>query len=877
MLTLLRPISLRRLTEHKLRAAMTAMGISLGVAVLVAVVTVNAGIVGSFSDTLDRISGRVELEVRGGDTGLDELLIDKVTAVPGVKYATPVIERTLDLADGSGESLAILAINFTEDPKALEHLYQIDAGTLKRPAAPDKPNNDDEFGEDPFAMLDQPRQLVVTTQFAAKHHLNKGDTIELLTPSGRQTFTAFSIVEAKGPQKAMGGSLAIMDYVDAQEVFDLKRRVDRFDVALADGKRPGEVERAVAALKKAVGNEYEVERPGKRQQRQEQLLKSFKLALAVGAGVALIVGMFLIYHTLSITVAQRRSEIGILRAAGATQAQIVKLFTVEGLLFGAAGSLVGLGLGAVLARAMMETSAQSVTDLYLRVHIQETRVAWSTMLVGLVLGTLSSGLASLLPAWQASRLSPVETIRTVAFDFRGVPTLRWETREYAALACYLLAPIVAQGPAVGGFPLFGLAAMFFVVLGTTLLSRWLMLLLTRVLGPLATRFGGIEGRLAADNVTRGANKSAVTVASLMVGLSMVMGSAILTSSFRNSIQTWIEQTVPADLFITSNANMGGIKNQPVDFALAGEIAKLPGVASVDTVRLRNVDFKNSRVLLLALQTKIRFQHTSKWPISRCSGDCATVTQRLTAGQGVVISETLSHRFGTNPGETIGLQTAHGLVQFPVLAAMRDYSSDQGAVFMDRALYVQHWRDEKVDTFEPYMLPGVDPKVVREQILAKWGKQYRLFALTNSEFRDEIGQMIERVFSITRALELVTIFISLLSVVNTLLTAILDRMREIGVLRAVGMKRGQLVRVILTESLLLSLIGAAIGIVVGTVNGLIILKVVNTQDTGWDVPLHFPGHLAAIYAFALVAVGVLAAIYPAKVAARVPVVDALNYE
>ena len=282
-------------------------------------------------------------------------------------------------------------------------------------------------------------------------------------------------------------------------------------------------------------------------------------------------------------------------------------------------------------------------------------------------------------------------------------------------------------------------------------------------------------------------------------------------------------------------------------------------------------------MLLSLQTKIRFQHTSKWPISRCAGDCATVTKRLTAGEGVVISETLSHRFGTNPGETIGLQTAHGKVEFFVLAAMRDYSSDQGAVFMDRALYLKHWDDEKVDTFEPYMKPGVDPKVVREQILGKWGKQYRLFALTNSEFRDEIGAMIDRLFSITRALELVTIFISLLSVVNTLLTAILDRMREIGVLRAVGMKRDQLVRVILIESLLLALIGAAIGIVVGTINGLIILKVVNAQDTGWDVPLHFPVHLAVIYASALVAVGVLAALYPARVASRVPVVDALNYE
>ena len=877
MFPLLRPISLRRLTEHKLRASMTMLGISLGVAVLVAVLTVNDGIVGSFSDTLDRISGRVDLEVRGGDTGIDETLIDKIVAVPGVKYATPVIERTLDLTGGQGEVLAILAVNFTEDPRALDHLYQLDAAALKKPAAPEKAKNDDEFADDPFAMLDAQRQLVVTTEFAKKHKLERGGTVDLLTRDGAQSFTAFSIVEAKGPQKAMGGNLAIMDYLDAQEVFGLNKRVDRFDVALQHPSDAGEVAAAIKRLKAAVGDQYDVERPGRRKERQEHLLRQFKLALAIGAGVALMVGMFLIYHTLSITVAQRRSEIGILRAAGATRGQIVRLFTVEGVLYGLVGSILGLGLGAVLSRLMMEGSAASVSDLYLRVHVQETHVPPLAMVAGVVLGTACAGLAALVPAWSASRLSPVETIRTAAFDFRGVPGLAWTRREFAALGCYLLSPVVAQGPAVGGFPLFGLMSMFFVILGTTLLARWLLVLAMRVLGPMVAQLGTIEGRMAADNVLRGATKSAVTVSSLMVGLSMAVGSSILTTSFRGSIQTWIEQTVPADLFVTSNARMGGIKNQPVAFELAAELAKAPGVKAVDTVRLRNVDFENSRILLLSLQTRIRFQHTSSWPITRWVGDRQTVQARLTAGEGVIISETLSHRFGTQPGGKIALQTAHGRADFPVLAAITDYSSDQGSVFMERDLYLKHWDDTLVDSFEPYMQPGVDPKPAREWILKNYGEKYHLYALTNAEFRDEIGAMIERVFSITRALELVTIVISLISVVNTLLTSILDRMREIGVLRAVGMLRGQLVRVILTESVLLALVGAAIGVAVGTVNGFIILKVVNAQDTGWEVPLYFPWLAATLYASALIVVGSLMAIYPAKVAAKVAVVDALGYE
>jgi len=878
MFPLLRPITLRRIGEHRLRAVMTLIGIAAGVAVLVAVVTVNRGIIGSFTDTLDQISGKVHLEVRGGDTGLDEKLLDKVIAVPGVRYATPIVERTLDVADGRGESLAILGINFTEDPKALEFFYNLKSDELRHPekkAQFGKPQ--EEFEEDPFALLDKPRQLIVTQQFSARYGKHKGESVDLMTPKGRQPFEIFSVVQAHGPLKAFGGNLAIVDYMDAQEVFGLGHRVDRFDIAVRHPEWPGEEARVAQEIRKALEGHFDVERPGKRQERQEHLLRSFKLALVIGAGVALIVGMFLIYHTLSISVAQRRSEIGILRAAGATRRQIVQLFTLEGVCFGLAGSLLGLGLGAVLARLMMEQAAGSISEIYVRVHVAGTHVPPWALGFGLVMGTLCSGLASLLPAWRASRLSPVETIRTLAYDFEEEPGLRFTAREWGATACFAAVYPVSLLPAIDSFPVFGLGAMFLVVLGATMLGRWLVVLSNRGLAPIAARVFGIEGRLAADNVSRSAAKSAVTVASLMVGLSMVMSSAILTFSFRESIVTWVRQSVPADLFITSNAKVGGSMNQPLDPALADEIRRVPGIDAVDLVRLRNVDYENSRILLLSLDGRIRFSHHGDWPVTRWVGDKATLIDRMITGKGVIISETLAHRFGRNPGQRIELQTAHGRRSFFILGAITDYSSDQGTVFLDRQLYRALWEDDKVDTLEPYMKKGVDPSQVRDIIVRNWGEKYHLFVLTNQMFRDEIGQMVTRIFAVTRALEFVTIFISILSVVNTLLTSILDRMREIGVLRAVGMLRRQLSRMILVESLCLALIGAAAGIGVGVFNGLIILRVVNAQDTGWEVPMHFPFDLAAIYAGALIVIGVVAAIYPARAAARVPVVDALGYE
>jgi putative ABC transport system permease protein len=876
MLTLIRPISLRRIREHRLRAAMTAVGIALGVAVLVAVVTVNRGIVGSFANSLDEISGRVQLEVRGADTGLDEALLASIRAVPGVRYATPAIQRTLNVADGEGDAVVILGLNFTEDPAVLQHFYRLDADELQRKQKANAGPQED-FDADPFAMLDAQRQLVVTHAFAERWHKRKDETIDLITREGRQPFTLYSVVDAKGPLKAMGGNLAVMDYLDAQEVFDLKGRVDRFDVAVADAERPGQVEAVAEALRKATGGRFQVERPGKRQERQNTMLRTFKLGLTMGAGIALIVGMFLIYHTLSISVVQRRTEIGILRAGGATRRQIVALFTLEGVVFGVLGSLLGLGLGALLARGMMGESARSVSEIYMRVDHVDGQVPGWALLLGLGAGTLCSALAALVPAWRASRLSPIETIRTVAWSEGEATSLRFRAREWAAIGVWAAVPLVAQGPAVMGFPLSGLAAMALVLLGATMAGRWLVTASNRVLGPLCARLFAVEGRLAADNVTRNAAKSAVTVASLMVGLSMVMGSAILVHSFRRSIDTWLQQTVPADLFVTAGSKTAGIKNATVDPKLAAEIATVPGIDAVDMVRIRNIDYGHSRVVLLSLQARIRFSRHSDWPLARWQGARAEVLPALTAGKGCIVSETFAHRFGHQPGDEIELHTADGRQRFRILATITDYSSDQGAIFFDRDLYIRHWHDDKVDTFEPYLKAGADPETVRREILRRWGAKYKLFALTNRQLREEISRIVERVFELTRVLELVTMAIAILSVVNTLLTSILDRMREIGVLRAIGMLRGQLARMVVIESTALAVVAALVGLGVGAVNGWLILHVVQAQEAGWDMPMAFPWASAAVYAVVVVAVGGLAAVYPARVAGRLQVKEALGYE
>ncbi len=858
---------------------MTVLGVALGVAVLVAVVATNHSVLDSFRSTLGEVGGTVHLEVRGGDTGLPEEVLDTVRKVAGVRCASVAIQRSLDLDQGgdpqgqrAGEAVALLGINFTEDINILKALYGIEGAPAQKNSA-----SDQELAN-PLDVLDRQRQLIVSEEFARKYHKKQGETIDLLTKDGAQPFTLFAVVQARGPHKAFGGNLAILDYLDAQEIFGLQGRVDRIDVAATDPEKAGEIEALAQRLKQATGNLYRVEPPSARQARQQHLLRSFHLGLTIGAGIALLVGMFLIYHTLSISVTQRRSEIGILRAAGATRRQVVQLFTMEGAAFGLIGSVLGVGIGRYLAQFLLQQAAGPITDIYVRVHAQEVTLEPVVQLGAVLLGTVSATLAALVPARAASRLSPVDTIRNPAFSHVSVGLGVFGRRDVAALLLATAAPFVAQGPVIAGFPWFGIASMGLVLLAATLWSRTAVSLFNRLFSPVAGRLFGLHGRLAADNVARNADKGAVTVASLMVGLSMVVASSTMTGSFQHSIDQWVEQAVPADLFVTSNARLGGTKNQPLEPDLGKKISDIAGVRGVDLVRLRNVDFRDTQILLLSIDVHIRFSmHQTAWTVSHWTGEKSAVISRMQKGEGVVISETLSHRFGLAPGDQVELQTPQGLEKFLILGTIVDYSSDQGAVFIDRALYIQHWRDELVDTFEPYVQPGASLEKVRSEILSRYGKQYRLFVLTNAEFRSEIKRMIGQLFEVMRALEGVTVLIALLSVVNTLLTAVLDRMREIGVLRAIGMLRSQLVKMILIESLGLSLVGAVIGVAVGLANGSILLDVVSRQDAGWEVPVQIDSPLVATYALVLVVVGVLAAAYPARVAARIAIVEALGYE
>ena len=331
---LLRLIGLPYARKHLLRSILTTAGIVLGVALLVGMRTADESVLRAFNQTVDRIAGKAQLQVSAGDSGFGEEVLDRVEAVAEVRAAAPVIEASVDTGLPGQGKLLILAVDMTGDRSLRD--YDFDGG-------------DDDVMDDPLVFLAQPDSLILTREFADRNGLRTGAKLAFDTMEGRKQFTVRGILKAGGMASAFGGNLGIMDIYAAQKVFGRGQRFDRIDVGLGEGVP---LERGEAALERALGPGFRVEPPSGRGRQFESLVGIYTMAMSISSLFALFIGMFIIYNSFAIAVTERRAEIGILRALGATRGQIRGLFLAESGIAGLVGSLAGVGVGLAFARSL---------------------------------------------------------------------------------------------------------------------------------------------------------------------------------------------------------------------------------------------------------------------------------------------------------------------------------------------------------------------------------------------------------------------------------------------------------------------------------------------------------------------------------------------
>jgi putative ABC transport system permease protein len=837
--------------KHVLRTILTTAGIVLGVAVFVGMHTANQSVLFAFNRTVDRIAGKTELQVSAGETGFDESVLETVQSAPSVRVAVPVIEAIVDSQIAGEGSLLVLGVDMTGDRSLRD--YDLDSA-------------DEAIIDDPLVFLAQPDSIIVTREFADKNRIAVQSRLALGTVLGERRFTVRGIMKSSGLSSAFGGNLAIMDIYAAQKMFGRGRSFDRIDLAVQPGRT---IAGTQAELRALLGPGFQVEPPSGRGQQFEAMTASYSMMVGISSLFALFIGMFIIYNSFAIAVTERRAEIGVLRALGATRRQIRTLFLSESAVTGLIGSIGGVLFGLLIARGIAASIGTLLSDVYgVAQRADEIATSPALLAIALVIGVATSVVAALIPARQAARVDPVQALQKGKYQVLSAG----EGRARAVLAGVLGALSIACLVAGAARPRV-YAGNPHPVLVVLLLGPLLSLGLARTIRPLLKRLRPVEGALAADSLIQAPRRTSASVAALMLSLALVIAFAGMARASYESIIDWMDTTLNPDLFVLPSQDIV-IRTLRFPREMKAELEAIPGIRRVQPVRNARVIFRQTPVMIVATDVASIAQTARRPPVA---GDADEMYRQTALGRGLMISDNFAQLQRLSLGDTLEIPAPHGLVSLPIVGIIVDYSDQQGTILMDRSLFARYWRDDSVNVFRVYLASDASVPDVRRRILERYEGMRQVFVLTNGELKAYIIRITDQWFALTSVQMAVAVLVAILGIVNTLTVSITDRRRELGVLRAVGGTRGQVRRTIWIEALSIGTLGLVLGLAFGAVNLYYILQIVHRDIAGMRLDYAFPFSVALALVPTILAAAFVAAIWPAESAVHGSLVEALEYE
>jgi putative ABC transport system permease protein len=848
---LLRLISWPYFRKHVLRTTLTTAGIVLGVAVFVGMHTANQSVLYAFSRTVDRIAGKTELQVSAGETGFDEDVLERVQSASTVRVAVPVIEAVVDSNIKGQGNLLVLGVDMTGDRSLRDY---------------DLESRDEAVIDDPLVFLAQADSIILAKEFADRNQIAIGGRLSLGTVEGEKQFTVRGVMKSSGLTSAFGGNLAIMDIYAAQKMFGRGRKFDRIDLALKPGPTLADAEQELGAM---LGPGFQVEPPSGRGQQFEAMLASYSMMVGISSLFALFIGMFIIYNSFAIAVTERRSEIGILRALGATRAQIRWLFLGESAVTGLAGSLGGLVFGVLIARGIAASIGTLISDVYgVAQHAEELSTSPGLLALALVIGIGTSIVAAAVPARNAARVDPVQALQKGKYQVLSAG----ESRVRAILGLVLGAVSIVCLSSGRSRPVF-YTGYILAIMVALLVSPLLSLAMAKAIRPILKWLRPVEGALAADSLIQSPRRTSASVAALMLSLALVVAFAGMARASYDSIVGWMETALNPDLFILPSRSIVArtIRFPP---SIAPEVAAIPGVERVQMVRDARIVFRRTPIMVVAVEVDSIAQTARREPVA---GDAEDMYRRTAAGEALMVSDNLAQLQGLKLGEILEVPAPNGLIRLPIAGIIVDYSDQQGTILMDRRLFLRYWNDDSVNVFRVYLKAGARVQEVRQRILEKYAGQRQVFVLTNGELKDYILKITDQWFGMTSVQIAVAVLVAILGIVNTLTVSITDRRRELGVLRAVGGLHGQIRRTIWLEALSIGTLGLTLGFAFGAVNLYYILQIVHHDIAGMRLDYVFPVSTVVGLVPTILGAAFIAAIWPAESAAHGSLVEALEYE
>lgn len=802
-------IGLRHLRRHLWQSVLMVLGITMGVAVVIGIDIANESASRAFDLSTKSLTGRTTHTISSGSKGVNEVLYLDLRRSELCIAMAPVVSAYVSSPQLGGVTLQMLGV----DPFAEAPFRDYLGGAVESQGA----------GLSVF--LTQPGGVLISEDLATRYALALGSRVDI-DFSGRTT--QGEVVGLLNPgddlsRRALNGML-IMDIASAQELTGRVGVLDRIDLIMPEEK-DGELEAIQTMLPAGVLMLPATAQNGTVQ----EMTAAFRLNLTALSMLAMVVALFLIYNTMTFSVVQRREMFGTLRCLGVTRREVFMLVVVEAIGVGAIGAILGTLLGILMGRGAVQLVTQTINDLFFVTTVRDIPVPILSLVKGNLLGIIATVITAALPAWEAASVPPRTALSRSGIESKARAVIPWIA---AAGIVLILAGTGTLSLPTDSLPV-SFAGTFVIVIGmamlTPLVTIWLMAAAERVSG----RIWAPLGRMAPREVVNAISRTAIAVAALMVAVAVTIGVSLMVNSFRFTVVTWLDQILHGDIYLSVPGSMVSQPTYPIDPQVIKLLQGREEILRLDLLQTVVVDSLAGPIQVSANNNPNDGMEQIYRAVDHPLEAIDTALQR----GAVLASEPLANRLALpEHGGVLSLYTPQGLQDFPIAGIYYDYTSSSGNLIMSLDVYRRIWQDEAVTAIALILEPGQDVDQVAEALEKDLGEIQRLLVRPNQALRTETMEIFDRTFAITGALQLMTTFVAFVGVLSAMMSLQLDKKRQLGILRAVGLTTRQLWRLVSLETGLMGFVAGIFAMPTGYILALILIYIINLRSFGWTLQM-----------------------------------------
>jgi putative ABC transport system permease protein len=835
--------SLRFLLRHPWHFVLSILGVALGVSVVVSIDLSNSSAKTAFSLSTEAVTGKATHQIKGAAEDLDEEVYRTIRIDGKIRKSAPIVEGYARV-EGLNRTFQVLGV----DPIA---------------EAPFRDFASQEAGIELSEFMSGENTGLVAEPVAEELGVSIGDTLSISVGGRSFQIGLIGLIDAENDRSRQAlESLLIVDISTAQRLFDMQDKLSRIDLILPEDAE----DKVIPKMESMLPEGADIIRSDSRTETVEQMTRAFEFNLQALSMLALLVGMFLIYNTMTFSVVQRRPLIGRLRALGVTKNEILTIVLKEALLIGFLGTVIGIISGIFLAQFLVKLVTQSINDLYFVLSVQELSIGIFPIAKGAVLGIGATLIASFWPAREASEAEVSTVLRRSSNESKIIG------RIFPLAIIGILTGLAGVGILLipNGGIVAGYSSLLFMIGGFSLIIPLLIVGMAKIFRPIAGKLNGLIGKMSVRGVVTELSRTSVAIAALVVAVAATVGVGVMVDSFRTTVVSWLESQLQADVYVQPPSSVSRKADSELVPMLVDVLKETEGVAEAHTVRSVDVRTNKGTDNLVAIDQGEAAQNTYQ-----LKEGAPEFWQRYEKENIIMVSEVYAYRNEVGLGDSLFVETDQGRKGFEIQAINFDYASDIGTITINRNIYNKFFDDEAISGLALYAESGVDVDELVERLRERSEGIQEVFIRSNRGLREASIEIFDRTFTVTVVLRMLAILVAFIGVLSALMALQLERSKELAVLRANGMTPGQLWNYVVTQTGVMGVMAGVLSVPLGILMAYILVYVINLRSFGWTLQFMISTEVLLQAVGLAILAALLAGVYPSWKMAKANPADALR--